>query len=181
MIAYANKSYPFPRLFTMQIRNATVDDLEQIIAIYNQAVLQGNCTADTEPLEVTERQGWFNEHTPEKYPIFVITGETAEEIHGWYSFSAHRKGRIALANVAEISYYVESTQQGKGIGNKLMTHALSSAPECGLHNLFAMLLDTNQVSIALLEKFGFEQWGHLPEIAEFPDRICGQFIYGRKV
>ena len=181
MMAQTNESYPFPRLFTMQIRNATVDDLEQIIAIYNQAVLRGNCTADTEPLKVAERQDWFTEHTPEKYPIFVITGENSKEVDGWYSLSAHRKGRMALANVAEISYYVDNEQQGKGIGNKLMTHALNHAPECGLHNLFAILLDINQVSIALLEKYGFEQWGHLPEIAEFPDKICGQFIYGRKV
>lgn len=165
----------------MQIRTAAADDLEQIVAIYNQAVLKGNCTADTEPLTVSERQNWFNEHTPGKYPIFVITGENNQEIYGWYSISAHRKGRMALAKVAEISYYVDTMQQGKGIGKKLMKHALLEAPRCGLHNLFAILLDTNQISIALLEKHGFEQWGHLPEIAEFPDRICGQFIYGRKV
>ena len=173
--------YPFPRLFTMQIRIATADDLEQIVAIYNQAVLRGNCTADTEPLDVSERQDWFNEHTPGEYPIFVITGEDKQDIHGWCSLSAHRKGRMALAKVAEISYYVDSTQQGKGIGKKLMRYALEEAPRCGLHNLFAILLDTNQESIALLEKYGFKQWGHLPEIAEFSDRVCGQFIYGRKV
>ncbi len=165
----------------MQIRIATTGDLEQIIAIYNQAVMRGNCTADTEPLNVTERQDWFKEHTPEKYPIFVICGKDAGEVYGWCSLSAHRKGRMALANVAEISYYVDSKQQGKGIGNQLMQHALCTAPKCGLHNLFAILLDTNRASIALLEKYGFKQWGHLPDIAEFPDRICGQFIYGCKV
>jgi len=165
----------------MQIRIATADDLTQIIAIYNQAVLRGNCTADTESLEVSERCNWFNEHTPEKYPLFVICEEDNGNILGWCSLSTHRKGRKALANVAEISYYVETGQQGKGIGNKLMVHALNMAPECGLHNLFAILLDTNKVSIALLEKYGFTQWGHLPDIAEFADRVCGQFIYGRKV
>ncbi len=62
-----------------------------------------------------------------------------------------------------------------------MRHALDTAAECGLHNLFAILLDTNTASIALLKKYGFKQWGHLPDIAEFPDRICGQFIFGRPV
>ncbi|RUM43789.1 MAG: hypothetical protein DSY80_05200, partial [Desulfocapsa sp.] len=61
MIDWKYKPYPFPQLFTMQIRIATTEDLAQIVAIYNQAVLQGNCTADTEPLDVTERQKWFNE------------------------------------------------------------------------------------------------------------------------
>jgi len=33
----------------------------------------------------------------------------------------------------------------------------------------------------LLEKFGFEKWGHLPDIAIIDDTICGQFIYGKKL
>jgi phosphinothricin acetyltransferase len=165
----------------MQIRIAIPNDLEQIIAIYNQAVLRGNCTADIEPLPVTERKEWFLEHTPEHYPIFVMEGNNHDEVWGWCSLSAHRKGRKALRHVAEISYYVDEKQQRKGIGRKLMVHALEKAPAHGLHNLFAILLDTNTISSALLEKHGFKQWGHLPEIAEFTDRICGQFIYGRKV
>ena len=104
-----------------------------------------------------------------------------KKITGWCSLSAHRKGRMALENVAEISYYVEHSYRGQGIGRQLMQHALLEAPKLGLHNLFAILLDINQISIRLLEKNGFSQWGHLPDIAEFPDKICGQFIYGRKV
>ncbi len=165
----------------MQIRIATLNDLKQIVAIYNQAVLRGNCTADTEPLTASERKNWFLEHTPEHYPIFVMQGNKPENIWAWCSLSAHRRGRMALMHVAEISYYVDENQQRKGIGKALMTHALREAPTYGLHNLFAILLDTNQVSVALLEKYGFKRWGHLPDIAEFPDRICGQFIYGRKV
>jgi len=165
----------------MQIRIAKAEDLEQIIAIYNQAVLRGNCTADTEPLTVTERKEWFSAHTPEHYPIFVMEGNNQSEVWGWCSLSAHRRGRKALRHVAEISYYVDEKQQRKGIGRQLMLHALEVAPTHELHNLFAILLDTNTISIALLEKYGFKLWGHLPDIAEFPDRICGQFIYGRKV
>ncbi len=88
---------------------------------------------------------------------------------------------VRVANVAEISYYVDENHQHQGIGKQLIAHALQEAPKCGLHNLFAILLDINQVSIALLEKNDFTLWGHLPDIAEFPDGICGQFIYGRKV
>ncbi len=165
----------------MQIRTARLSDLEQIVNIYNQAISEGNCTADTEALTVADRQEWFANHTPEKYPIYVIEEETGAPIIGWCSLSAHRRGRMALANVAEISYYVDKNHRGKGVGKHIMMHALQEAPRLGLHNLFAILLDTNQISVALLEKNGFSQWGHLPEIAEFPDRICGQYIYGRKV
>ncbi len=163
----------------MHIRIAKPDDLKQIVAIYNQAVEEGDCTADTHSLTVEERQDWFNSHSPDKYPIHVM--EENGVITGWCSLSAHRKGRMALRNVAEISYYVENNHRGKGIGRQLMQHALQEAPRLGLHNLFAILLDINQVSIALLEKNAFSKWGHLPDIAEFPGKTCGQFIYGRKI
>ncbi|HIP82494.1 MAG TPA: N-acetyltransferase family protein [Desulfocapsa sulfexigens] len=165
----------------MQIRIARQNDLKQMVAIYNQAIKDGNCTADTKPLTVEDRQEWFNGHSSHKYPIFVKEEDNTETISGWCSLSAHRKGRMALENVAEISYYVDRGCRGKGIGRKLIQHALLEAPKLGLHNLFAILLDINQVSVELLEKNGFTQWGHLPDIAEFPDKVCGQFIYGRKV
>ena len=166
----------------MQIRIAAVDDLPRIVAIYNQAVLQGNCTADTDPLQVEERKEWFREHSPDHYPIFVMRDEKNQQISGWCSLTAHRRGRKALARVAEISYYVDQQQRGQGIGKRLIEHAIQEAPQHGLRNLFAILLDTTTISIGLLERYGFSQLGHLPDIAEFPDgTICGQFIYGRSV
>lgn len=168
-----------PLLSAMQIRNAKPDDLKQIIAIYNQAVAEGNCTADTEPLIVDERREWLAEHTPDQYPIFVM--EEEKGITGWCSISAHRRGRKALQHVAEISYYVDHNSLSRGIGQRLISHALKEAPGLGLHNLYAILLDINLPSIAILKKNGFVEWGHFPDIAEFPDRICGQYIYGRKV
>lgn len=163
----------------MQIRNAKPGDLEPIINIYNQAVAAGNCTADIEPLVVDERREWFAQHSPGKYPIYVMAEK--ETIFGWCSLSAHRRGRKALEHVAEISYYVDLNYLGRGIGQRLISHALQEAPRLGLHNLFAILLDINEPSIAILKKNGFVKWGHLPDIAEFPDRICGQYIYGKKL
>ncbi|MBL4902047.1 MAG: N-acetyltransferase [Desulfocapsa sp.] len=165
----------------MQIRIARQNDLKQLLAIYNQAIADGNCTADITPLTMADRREWFKSHSAQKYPIFVMEEVDTKTISGWCSLSGHRKGRMALENVAEISYYVDRSYRGKGIGRKLMQHALLEAPKLGLHNLFAILLDINQVSVKLLKKNGFTQWGHLPDIAEFPDKICGQFIYGRKV
>ncbi len=165
----------------MQIRIASQEDLARIVAIYNQAIAQGNCTADTEPLTVAQRRDWLDGHNPERYPIYVMEERDTEEISGWCSLSAHRRGRKALQHVAEISYYVDKAYRDCGVGTRLIQHALTQAPLLGLHNLFAILLDCNQISVALLEKNGFSRWGHLPDIAEFPDKICGQFIYGRKV
>lgn len=47
--------------------------------------------------------------------------------------------------------------------------------------LVAILLEWNIPSIQLLEKFGFERWGFLPEVTEFPGGLCGYLYYGRKI
>ena len=45
----------------------------------------------------------------------------------------------------------------------------------------AILLDINEASTRVLKKFGFEKWGHLPNIAEINGSKCGQFIYGKNL
>ena len=95
--------------------------------------------------------------------------------------SPHRPGRKALRSVAEISYYIHKDHRKKGVANTLISYTIEKAKELGFKNLFTILLDLNKPSIYILEKFGFEKWGHLPDIAEFDDVICGQYIYGRKI
>ncbi|MDP7421952.1 MAG: N-acetyltransferase family protein [bacterium] len=163
----------------MLLRIATEDDYNRIVEIYNQAVDDGFCTADTNHVTVEERMGWFRQHHSEKYPIFVAVNEGT--VTGWCSLSPYRPGRKALRTASEISYYIDRNYRKQGIGGRLIRHTLRQAPEFGFKNIFAILLDVNENSIRLLEKNGFVQWGHLPEIADFDGKRCGQFIYGRKV
>jgi L-amino acid N-acyltransferase YncA len=163
----------------VKIRIAKEEDLPRIVEIYNQAVIQGFCTADTLPLKVEDRICWFSEHDPDRFPIFVA--EENQSIQGWCSLGSYRCGRKALENVAEISYYVDKHSRKKRIGSKLLAYTISKAPEFGFNNFLAILLDVNIASIRLLEKYGFEKWGHFPDIAEFETGTCGQFVYGKKV
>ena len=68
-----------------------------------------------------------------------------------------------------------------GVANSLINFTIESAQKLGFKNLITILLDMNKPSIYILEKFGFEKWGHLPGIAEIDGTICGQFIYGKKL
>ena len=164
----------------MKIRMAVENDWQRIIDIYNQAIKKGKCTADTELVSVESKKEWLKEHSLGRFPIFVCANDS-KEIIGWCSLSEYRKGRKALSKTAEISYYIHNDYQGQGIGSQLMKFALQEAPKYGIKNLFAILLDVNDGSIRLLGKFGFKKWGHLPDIANFDDFVCGQYIYGRKV
>jgi phosphinothricin acetyltransferase len=163
----------------VNIRTAKEKDHPDIIKIYNHAVDEKFATADTEHVIPESRKEWFAQHSPETYPIYVA--EENNEIIGWCSLSPHRPGRKALRKVAEISYYIHKDHRRKGIANSLINHTIESAKSLGFKNLITILLDLNKPSIYILEKFGFEKWGHLPDIAEIDEVICGQYIYGRKI
>ena len=163
----------------MNIRPATSKDYNDIIKIYNQAVDEKFATADTEYVTLESRKVWFAQHSPDTYPIYVA--ELNEEIIGWCSLSPHRPGRKALRSVAEISYYIHKDHRRKGVANNLIIHTIDSAKALGFRNLIAILLDLNKASIYILEKFGFEKWGHLPGIVQIDDITCGQYIYGKKI
>ena len=163
----------------MHLRTAREDDLPGIVEIYNQAVNDRFCTGDTEPVSVSSRLEWFRQHSAQTYPIYVAEEEGT--LLGWFSLSPYRPGRAALRTTAEISYYVDATQRGHGIGYLLLQHALTEAAELGFTHMLAVLMDVNTASIGLLKKCKFQEWGHLPEIARFNSAVCGQFIYGRKL
>jgi L-amino acid N-acyltransferase YncA len=163
----------------MNIRKATIEDVEAINKIYNQAVAMKFCTAHLEPVGYEERVAWFFNHDPEQYPLFII--ENGEELTGWLSLSPYREKREALSHVAEISYYVHNDFKGQGVGSRLMGFALKQAPEYGFSTLIAILLSRNPASIALLNKFGFEEWGSMPGIARIGDADADHLYYGLKL
>jgi len=161
------------------IRFAKTDDLERIVAIYNQAVDQKNATADLQHVTVQQRIAWFNEHSPDSYPIYVK--EIDDELAGWCSLSPYRPGRLALERTVEIAYYIDYTHHRQGIGSDLIQHALHDCLRIKKRIVFAILLEKNIKSITLLEKFGFERWGYLPEVAEFDGKPCGHMYMGKKI
>ena len=163
----------------MTIRPATLGDYSDIVKIYNHAVDEKFATADTEYITVESRKDWFAQHSTQTYPIYVA--EQDGEIIGWCSISPHRPGRKALQRVAEISYYIHKDHRRKGVANSLINYTIESAKSLGFKNLISILLDLNEPSIHILEKFGFEKWGHLPDVADIDGVICGQYIFGRKL
>jgi phosphinothricin acetyltransferase len=163
----------------MDIRLYTRKDLPAINRIYNQAVQQRFCTAHLAPLDMNQREAWFKLHIPDRFPVYVATQN--ELVTGWVSLGPYRLDRQALAHVAEVSYYVDEQERGKGIGSVLMKHAISVAPSFGFNVLIAILLSKNPASIALLEKFAFSCWGTMPEIARIDNQFADHLYYGLKL
>ena len=97
----------------MRIRTAVLEDLKDIVNIYNQAVIAGQKTADTESVSVASRKKWFDDHQADKYPILVA--EIDKIVIGWASLSPYRPGRMALKYTAEIIFMLILTFSGGGL------------------------------------------------------------------
>lgn len=163
----------------VNIRTAKREDLKAIVEIYNQAVAAGQKTAHRRRVAVEDRVDWFESHTPDTYPIFVAAVDG--RVVGYLTISAYRPGRMALRYTAEVSYFVHFKHHRKGIASNLLQHAIDSCPKLKIKTLFAILIDSNETSIRLLEKFGFEKWGYMPRVAEFDGAEFGHVYYGLRV
>jgi len=161
------------------IRLATSADIPAIMHIYNQAVAMEGATAHTSPVSEAERHAWLAAHDPQHYPVYVAGRDGV--VVAYCSLSAYRPGRMALWHTAEISYYVHEDWRGQGVGSELIAYTIKQCPQLDVKTLFAILLDINSDSVGILQKFGFSQWGHLPDVAEFNGRECGHLYYGLRV
>jgi phosphinothricin acetyltransferase len=158
------------------IRIAEKSDIEHIDSIYNEAVARGFCTADLAPIGMDKRLEWFEAHPADKFPVYVYVEDG--KVVGWASLSPYRK-RKALAEVAEISYYVASTHHRKGIATQLVDFALKDTERLNLRIIFAIIIEGNIPSIRLMEKFGFEQWGFMPDVNRFGEEKRAHVYMGK--
>ncbi|AFY68949.1 GCN5-related N-acetyltransferase [Thalassoporum mexicanum PCC 7367] len=97
-------------------------------------------------------------------PDYRLPEPSPKPIMGWLSVQ-NFYGRCAYQGTMEVSIYVANRHQGKGVGKQLLSYAIATGPQIGITCLMGMIFGHNQPSLQLFSKFGFEQWGHLPQIA----------------
>ncbi len=158
-------------------RIARREDLPQIVSIYNATIPSRMVTADIEPVSVPSRLRWFEEHSADVRPLWVV--EADGQIAGWLSFSSFY-GRPAYAKTAELSVYVHADFRKRGIAAYLLTQAFAQAPGLGIDNLLGFIFGHNLASLALFEKFGFARWGELPKVAVLDGVERDVVIVGRR-
>ena len=85
------------------IRRTTLDDLNAITEIYNEAILTTDATFDSEPKTYAEQRRWFVNHGP-RNPILVTEMNSIIVSQASLSEGAPHHTYIATA---EVSLYVE--------------------------------------------------------------------------
>jgi phosphinothricin acetyltransferase len=135
------------------IRDAGVDDMAAVAAIYAREVLEGTATFEEIPpstetlierLAGVQRLGlpWL---------VAEIDGQVAA-----YAYASPFRLRSAYRYTVESSVYVGEAFQGRGLGQALMTEVVARCRALGLHQMIAAISsDLNPGSIALHERLGF--------------------------
>jgi len=163
---------------TLNVRDALEADLGRIVAIYSEAIPGRQATADTEPVSIDSRLGWFRAHAPARRPLWVAERDGA--IVGWLSFQDFY-GRPAYGATAELSVYVSGGAQRDGVGRHLLAAAIERAPALALATLLGFVFAHNAPSVRLFERHGFARWAHLPRVARLDGIERDLLILGRRV
>jgi L-amino acid N-acyltransferase YncA len=163
----------------LDIRNAVEADLPAIVDIYNQSIPAGRSTADTRPITVAERVEWFCKFDSAKRPIWVA--EVDGQVVGVTYLSSFYGGRPAYDATAEISVYLATTAQGRGLGRRLKEFVIGECPKLGVTTLLSMHFDHNDATRRINESLGFQPMGHLTEIAVVQGEKRGLVISGLRI
>ena len=142
----------------MNIRSTTAGDAEAIWRIFQAVIASGDTYV-------------FTTDTPEHDGVayFIgpgITSFVAEEqgrVIGVYKLIPNHAGRGS--HVANASFMIDPSAQGRGAGRALGEHCLDEARRQGYRAMqFNLVVSTNTAGVALWKKLGFEIVGTLPGV-----------------
>jgi L-amino acid N-acyltransferase len=143
------------------ISNATEQDLQPMLEVYNEAILNTTAVYQEEPHTLIMRKRWFEDKQQAGLPVFVahIDGEFA----GFSSYGPFRNWPGYRFTV-EHSVYVAAGSRGKGIGKKLVKAVIDHARQQGIHVIIAGIDAAGDASIGLHLSLGFKEVACFKEV-----------------
>jgi len=145
----------------INIRTAKEGDLPEILAIYNDVILNTTAVYAYQPHTLEMRKAWFETRQRDGLPVFVA--ESEGRVAGFSSYGPFRTWP-AYKYTVENSVYVSEEQRGKGIGKLLITPLIETAKADDLHAIVAGIDASNIGSIRLHQSFGFEEVAHFKQV-----------------
>ena len=139
------------------IREMEERDWARVSEIYQQALLEGISTFETEcPIF----EAWDAAHLKDCRYVLLV----GDIVVGWCAVSP-TSAREAYRGVIEVSIYFDKAFRGKGLGTELMCHLCRASEEKGYWSLYANILSINEASINLHHTCGFREIGYREKIA----------------
>lgn len=146
----------------IEIREATAQDAQALLAIYAPYVLETAITYEYDVPTLEDFTGRI-EGTLRKYPYLVVIVDG--RIVG-YAYAGTFKGRRAYDCSVETSIYIDRTFHGQGIGRMLYEALEERLKAQGITNMYACIAYTEQedeyltnASVRFHERMGFQLCG----------------------
>lgn len=148
---------------SISIRDATVEDLPSIMAIYNDAVEHTTAIWNETLVDLDNRKEWFRLRTERGFPVLVAVKDGTvigyASFGDWRPFDGYRHTR-------EHSVYVHKDARGHGVGRLLMLSLIEHAKAAGVHVLIGAIESENKASIRLHETLGFRIVGRYSQVGK---------------
>lgn len=137
----------------MRIAECTFAQASEILAIFNDAILNSTALYDYKPRTMANMEAWFDAKQRGRYPVlgaFDAEGGLA----GFASYGAFRAWPAYKYSI-EHSIYVRADHRGRGIGRQLLTEIVKAATSQEYHMVIGGIDSTNTASIRLHVGAGF--------------------------
>ena len=145
----------------MILREATEDDLDGILAIFNQVIATSTAVWIDDPTTKDERRQWMTALFSKGYPIFVAIDGGG--VAGYASFGEFR-GRPGYRFTVEHSLHVREGARRSGVGGALLEKLILRAAEMKKHTMIGGITGDNTASLAFHARYGFREVGRLPQV-----------------
>ncbi|WP_321337800.1 N-acetyltransferase family protein [uncultured Cohaesibacter sp.] len=146
----------------MIIRDAEIDDAENINRIHNEAVTNSTAIWTNFSTCVAERRNFIESQQAENLPLIVAINDDGILL-GYASFGKWKQ-KEGYRFTVENSIYVDAMFRGRGIGTKLLEALVERARQSDVHAMIAAIEASNASSIRLHQKLGFNRVGLLPQV-----------------
>ncbi|OME30644.1 GNAT family N-acetyltransferase [Paenibacillus odorifer] len=153
---------------TFTIRQATSEDTQSILRIYNQGIEDRIATLETETKDSSYMEGWFQDHQGR---FSVLVAEREGKVMGWASLNPYSH-RCAYRGVADLSVYIDRSFRGQGVGSSLLKSLEQVAKENEFYKIVLFTFPFNQEGQGLYQKMGYRQVG----VFEKQGVMNGEFI-----
>ncbi len=145
----------------------TADHAEQVLAIYQAGIDEGNATFETE----APAWGVFDAGRLPGHRFVALAPGAAGEVLGWVAVS-RVSPRAVYAGVVEHSVYVHPRARGRGVARRLLDVLISSTEAAGIWTIQSGVFPENTASLDLHARAGFRIIGTRERVGRHHG-VCG--------
>jgi L-amino acid N-acyltransferase len=146
----------------MLIRNATMDDLPEVLAIYNDVVATSTAIYADRPATLEDRAEWFETRRKRGYPVLVAV--EGDGVLGFSSFGDWRGAWAGYRHTVEHSVHIAAQSRGGGVGRRLVEALFPFASAMNMHVMIGAIDAANEGSLRFHERLGFQRVAHFKQV-----------------